>query len=356
MTDRQYYLRLLSESFDRELSEEEQNRLSYYMAEHEAPREFEELFKRIRDSSIQQELFSEIAPALNQHLSDAKKIEIQRLLESAMQKQQDSLSNRDVVFAYELVSQGAISLGDLTEKISRWNSDSKSLSGFLKSRSTIPDTDFSKIESHVSETIFSQTLDQTLFDEVVTAIKQQVPQHDITVFEETADDFASVEFINLLKRTNSGESGAFETLLDRMINESRTVIFQARLFGQTLRLKPVVDEVTLRLIGRKKLDQGQLGCHYRILASAVRKLFKSDEELSACLLRSIGNWQVTVTQVVDALNQLADDEPRFVQMFNLRFFAGLTVKQVASLLDLTDQEVSAECGYGTGRLLQLINE
>ena len=95
MTDRQYYLRLLSESFDRELSEEEQNRLSYYMAEHEAPREFEELFKRIRDSSIQQELFSEIAPALNQHLSDAKKIEIQRLLESAMQKQQDSLSNRD---------------------------------------------------------------------------------------------------------------------------------------------------------------------------------------------------------------------------------------------------------------------
>ena len=88
----------------------------------------------------------------------------------------------------------------------------------------------------------------------------------------------------------------------------------------------------------------------------IRDRFKSDEELSSCLLRSIGNWQVTVTQVVDALNQLADDEPRFVQMFNLRFFAGLTVKQVASLLELSDQEVSAECGYGTGRLLQLINE
>ena len=356
MTDRHYYWRLLSESFDRKLTKEEQELLEFFMAEHAPTREFEGLFKRIRDGSTVDESLTEIDSSLNQHLSDTKKNEIQCLLESALKKQQDSLSNRDVVFACELVNQGAISLGDLTGKISQWNSDSKSLSGFLKSASTVADVDFSKIESHVSETIFSQTLDQTLLDEVVSAIKQQVREDDFTVLESAADDFGSCEFIKLIDKTNSGVSGAFESLLERLINESRTVISQARIFSQTLRLKPAVEEITLRLIGRKKLNQAQLGCYYRNLGNAIRKIFESDPELGNCLLRSIGNWQVAVTQIIDALNHLADEEPGFVRMFNLGFFTGLTVQQVGNLLDLTEQEVSAECGYGTARLLQLIHE
>ena len=356
MADQQYYWRLLSESFDRKLTCQEQKLLELFMADHASSREFEELFKRIRDSSILQESILEIESSRNQRLGDAKKNEIQQLLESALQKQQESLSNRDVVFACELVNQGAISFGDLTGKISQWNSDSKSLSGFLKSESTVKDVDFSKIESHVSETIFSQSLDQTLLDVVVNAIKQQVREDDFTVLESAVDDFASVEFIKLIDRTNSGESGGFESLLERLIVESRTVISQVRMFSQTLRLKPVVDEVTLRLIGRKKLNQDQLGCYYRNLGSAIRKLFESDRELDHCLLRSIGSWQVAVTKIIDALNQLADEEPSFVRMFNLRFFTGLTVQQVASLLEVTEQEVAVECGYGTARLLQLIHE
>ena len=356
MTDRQHYWRLLSESFDRKLTNEEQGLLELFMAEHTSTREFEQLFKRIRDGSIVDESLTEIDSSLNQHLRDAKKNEIQQLLESVLQKQQDSLSNRDIVFACELVNQGAISLGDLTGKISQWNSDSKSLSGFLRSASTVADVDFSKIESYVSETIFSQTLDQTLLDEVVSAIKQQVREDDFTVFESAADDFGSGEFIKLIDKTNSGVSGAFESLLERLIDESRTVISQARMFSQTLRLKPAVDEITLRLIGRKKLNHAQLGCYYRNLGNAIRKIFESDRELGHCMLRPLGNAEVAVTQIIDALNQLADEEPGFVRMFNLGFFTGLTTQQVGSLLELTEQEVSAECGYGTARLLQLIHE
>ena len=356
MTDRKYYWRLLSESFDRKLTIEEQELLELFMAEHAPSREFEELFKRIRDNSILQESQTEIDSLRNQHLGEAKKKEIQQLLESALKKQQDSLSNRDVVFACELVNQGAISLGDLTGKISQWNSDSKSLSGFLKSESMVADVDFSKIESQVSETIFSQRLDQTLLDEVVTAIKQQVCEDDFTVLEVAADCFANIEFVKLIDRTNAGESGAFESLLDQLINESRIVIFQATWFSQSLRLKLAVDEITLRLIGRKKLNQAQLSCYYRNLGNAIRKIFESDRELGNCTLHSIGNWQVAVTQIIDGLNQLADEEPGFVRMFNLGFFTGLTVQQVGSILKLSEQQVSAECGYGTARLLQLIHQ
>ena len=356
MTDQQYNWRLLSESFDRELSSEEQNLLERFLAEDETPREFSELFQRIRDSSTQQEAILEFDSSLNQFLSDRKKIELQRLLESELEKQQVPLSKRDIVFACELVSHGAIGLGELTEKITEWNSDSKSLSSFLKNESSVPDADFSKIESRVSETVFSQTLDQTLLDEVVAAIKQRVPDDDCTVFEDASDDFAGFEFCKLLDKTILGESGAFESLLDRLTNESRLIIHQARMFSHTLRLKLVVDEVTLRLVGRKKLGQAQLGCYYRNVGIAIRKLFESDPELSDCFLLSIGNWQVGVPQIAESLNQLADEEPRFVQMFNLRFFSGLTTQQVASLLESTEQEVSVECGYGTARLLQLINE
>ena len=73
------------------------------------------------------------------------------------------------------------------------------------------------------------------------------------------------------------------------------------------------------------------------------------------MLPSIGTTQVAVKQIVDSLKQLASEEPGFVQMFNLRFFAGLTVQQVASLLGFSEQKVSAECGYGIARLMQLIN-
>ena len=128
------------------------------------------------------------------------------------------------------------------------------------------------------------------------------------------------------------------------------------MFSQTLRLKPAVDEITLRLIGRKKLNHAQLGCYYRNLGNAIRKIFESDRELGHCMLRPLENAEVAVTQIIDALNQLADEEPGFVRMFNLGFFTGLTTQQVGSLLELTEQEVSAECGYGTARLLQLIHE
>ena len=244
----------------------------------------------------------------------------------------------------------------MTEEISKWNSESKSLSRFLKTQSSFSDADFSKIESHVSDTIFSQTLDQTLLDEVITAIKRQAPDDDCTVLEDSSDDFVSSDFIQLLDKANSGESGAFELLLDRLTNESRSVIFQARKFSDILRPKPVVDEVTLRLAGRKKLDQAQLVCYYRNVAIAIRILFESDPELSDCWLRSIGNWNISVKQVVDSLRHLEDEESGFVQMFNLRFFAGLSARQVSSLLKITEHEVSVECGYGMARLMQLIDE
>ena len=356
MTDQHDKWRLLSESFDRELSDEEQNLLQHFMTENESPRGFGEFLKRLRDCSIRQESFLSAGSSPNQRLDDEKKYELQHLIETELNNQRVPVSNRDVVFACELVCEGAVGLGELTEKISEWDSGSKTLSEFLKNDSYVSNVDFSKIESRVSDTIFSQKLDETLLHEVVTAIRQRVPEDDCTVFENMPDDFDHFEFMQLLDQTNSGRSGAFESLLDRLSNESRSVILQSRMFSNALRLKPVVDEVTLRLVGRKKLEQAQLGCYYRNVGIAIRKLLERDPELSDSLLHSNGNRSVTVQQVVNSLGQLADEEPGFVQMFNLRFFAGRTAQQVASLLELTEQEVSVECGYGMACLLQLLDE
>jgi len=356
MTDRQKKWRLLSESFDRELSDDEQNVLGYFRSENESPREFEELFKRIRDNSGDKEPLLEADSSLYQRLSNRKKDEIQRLLESEIEKQRVPLSNRDVVYACELVTYGAMDQQELTEKITKWNPDSISLSVFLKDAASDPDIDFSKIESHISETVFSQTLDQTLLDEVVTAIKQRVPAEDYTVFENTSSQNSSAEFVKLLNKATTGEGTAFEQLLDRLTIESRSVILQTRMFSRALRLKPVVEEVTLRLVGRNKLDRAQMACYYRSVGSAIRILFDSDPELVDSLLPSIGKQRISVKQMIASLNQLAHEEPRFVQMFNLRFFAGLTTQQVAGLLNLTEQKVSVECGYGSAQLLQLIGE
>ena len=356
MTDREYLWRLLSESFDRALSIEERDCLERFIAEDKAPSEFVELYERLRDRIVHQDLTLEVDSSTNQYLGQQKKAQIQQLLEAAMQNQGDSLSNRDVVLACELVKHGVISLRGLTDEISQWNSDSKSLSGYLRSRSNISDANFSKIESLVSETIFSQKLDETLHDEVLTAIKQRMPEDGLTVFEDVSDDLASVDFIKLVEKTHAGDSQAFESLLDSLVNETRSVVLQARMRSSTVRLKPIVDEVTLRLVGRKRLNQTLLRCYYRNVSIATKELTQSDPELNRGLLRSSGIGQVAVAQVLDSLDQLADEEPAFVQMFNLRFFAGLTVEQTASLVGLQDQDVLTECAYGTARLLQLIYE
>ena len=356
MTDQHYNWRLLSESFDRELSDEEQNLLDHFLAERASPRGFKEFLNRLRDCSTHQEPILNTDFSLSQRLRDQEKNALQRLIESELEKQGVPLSNRDVVFACELVREDAVGLGELTEKISRWNSESTTLSEFLINDFCISDADFAEVDSRVSDAIFSQQLGQTLLDEVVAAIQQRVPDDDCTVFEDVAEDFDRFEFMKLLDRTSSGQSGAFELLLDCLANESRSVILLSRLCGNALRLKPIVDEVTLRLIGRKKLGQVQFGCYYRNVGIAIRKLFEDDPELGDSLLPSIGNRRINVKQVVDFLMPLADEDPRFVQMFSLRFFAGLTASQVASLLELTEQQVSVECGCRMACLLQLIDE
>lgn len=340
MTDEEDNWRLLSESFDRELSDDEQKLLEYFRSENKSPHEFEELLKRIRDNSVHKSIF-EADSSLAQRLSDLKKNEIQRLLELEIEKQRAPLSNRDVVYACELVNGGAIDQQELTEKFTKWNSESISLSEFLKDVASDPDTDFSKIESQISEAIFLQTLDQILLEEVVAAIKRRVPTENYTVFDNSHSQKITAEFVVLLDRANAGERVAFEQLLDRLTIESRSVIRQSRMFSRAPRLKTVVEEVTLRLVGRKKLDQNQMACYYRNVGIAIRKLFESDPELVDSLLPSTGNQQVSLEQVIDFLIQLADKEPKFTQVFNLRFFAGLTTEQVASLLNLTTQEVLA---------------
>jgi len=356
MTDQEYHWRLLSESLDRELTNEERDCLGQFMLENKASSEFVDLFQRIKERMLHQDSIQPFDSLESQYLSDQQKIKIQQLLEAAIENQSNALSNRDIVLACELVNHGAISLGGVTEKISQWDSGFRTLSSFLKNQSSISDADFSKIESSVSDTIFSQTLDETLHSEVVTAIKQRMPDDACTVFQDGSDEFSSLEFVGLIDCAIAGKNPAFESLLDWLVNELRSVIQQARVFSQTIRLKSVVDEVTLRLIGRKKLTQDQLECYYRSVAIATRKLFKSDPKLGSGLLGFGGGAQATIAQVFDALDQLAEEEPDFVQNFNLRFSAGLTVQQVARLLELSDQEVSAECGYGVARLLQLIDE
>ncbi len=354
MSDPQHNWRFLSESFDRELSDEEQNLLAHFTTEHESPREFMKLLEQIRECSVQQDSILESSSLLNQRLSDKKKLEIQRLLESEMEKQQVPLANRDVVLACQLVSQGAVELRELTGKIAEWDSDSKSLSEFLKKESLITDSGFLKIESNISDTIFLQTLDQTVLDEVAAAIKLRVPGDDCTILEDASDDYASGKFIKLLDRTNAGGSEAFEMLLGQLSDESRSVILQMRIYTNKVRLKAVVDEVKLRLIGRNILNRDQLRCYYSNVGIAIRRLFKSDPELHDSLLPSIGEQRIAVKDVVDSLNELADEEAIFVQMFTLRFFAGLTVQQIAILLDVTEHDVSVESSYGIALLLKLI--
>ena len=168
------------------------------------------------------------------------------------------------------------------------------------------------------------------------------------------------EVTRILSAIEQGDSHAAEQLLPLVYDELRKLAAQ-RLAqekpGQTLQATALVHEAYLRLVGDQHFDNR--GHFFAAAAEAMRRILLNRARDKKRLKRGGERHRVDLDHIEialdtkdedlialdEALAQLASEDPDAARLVNLRFFAGLTLKDAAASLGLTQRTAERQWTY-----------
>jgi len=157
----------------------------------------------------------------------------------------------------------------------------------------------------------------------------------------------------ILSQIEQGDSQAAEKLLPLVYEELRklaTIKLSQEKPGQTLQATALVHEAYLRLVDGNQAQNWNSRGHFfgaaaeamrRILVDAARrkKTKRQGGELQRVATEfdavSAPNSTDDVVAIDEALTKLAHENPAVARLVELRYFAGLSMEEVASALDLS---------------------
>jgi RNA polymerase sigma factor (TIGR02999 family) len=163
------------------------------------------------------------------------------------------------------------------------------------------------------------------------------PQHDVT---------------QLLNAWREGNQTAREELMTVVYNELHRLAhhyMKKEAPGHLLQTSALLNEAFLRLVDQRNVPWRNRAHFFGIAAQMMRRILVDyarsrcyakrggglreislDEALTICDQRS-----AEVVELDDALNQLAEIDPRKSQLVELRFFGGLSIKETAEVLSVS---------------------
>jgi len=170
----------------------------------------------------------------------------------------------------------------------------------------------------------------------------------------------------LLARFRQGDHAAEAVLFPLVYAELRRIAarhMRRERPGHSLQPTALVNEAYLRLIGQRA-PPWQNRAHFFALASGVmREILIDHARRRRAAKRGDGKAPIrlddpfrpvavadgltddhleTLLAIDQALTQLADLDPRQTRIVELRFFAGMTSKEIAEVLDISDRTVERE--------------
>ncbi|MFN0131308.1 MAG: ECF-type sigma factor [Phycisphaerales bacterium] len=168
-----------------------------------------------------------------------------------------------------------------------------------------------------------------------------------------------VETMRLLSGAGRGEQHALAGLTERVYAELRALAahyIQKERSGHTLEPTALVHEVFLRLIDSKGLQANDRRHFFAIAAGAMRRVLVDHARTRDAAKRGGGRARVALSTlnaaatnaeadaiVLDeALTKLANFDARQARIVELRFFGGLTVEEVADLLQVSKRTIESE--------------
>jgi RNA polymerase sigma factor (TIGR02999 family) len=167
----------------------------------------------------------------------------------------------------------------------------------------------------------------------------------------------------ILSAIEQGDPQAAEQLLPLVYEELRKLAAQKLAQekpGQTLQATALVHEAYLRLVGNSAEPHWDgRGHFFAAAAEAMRRILLNrarDKQRLKCGggRKRLDLDQVEIAQDTDdgqlialdeALAQLAVEDPGAAQLVNLRFFAGLTLKEAAASLGLAQRTAERQWAY-----------
>lgn len=165
------------------------------------------------------------------------------------------------------------------------------------------------------------------------------------------------EITQLLRRWTEGDSEALGTLLPRVYGELRRLAaheLRGHQNHETLQPTALINEVFARLLGAKTFDIADRKHLFTTAAKLMRQVLIDRARAQQREKRGGGHWQrvdyvealalpieadTNLPALDEALSTLAELDPRMAQIVELRYFVGLEVAEVATLLEVDERTV-----------------
>jgi len=138
--------------------------------------------------------------------------------------------------------------------------------------------------------------------------------------------------------------------------------------GHTLQPTALVHEAYLRLVDQRRVDWRNRAQFLGVAASMMRRILVNHardrsaqkrggrrEQVTLSLVESpSGRPDVELIALEDALQRLAELDPRKGRVVELKFFGGLTIEEIAELLEVSGATVEREWAFARAWLYDAI--
>ncbi len=163
----------------------------------------------------------------------------------------------------------------------------------------------------------------------------------------------------ILQSMGQGDQSAAHRLMPHMYDELRSLAAQclrSERNNHTLQPTALVNEVFVKFVGRDNARWEGRAHFLAVAARAMRRILTDHARARAAQKRGGDRARVELDDLVapeslksidlcrldEALTRLAELDERQSQIVELRFFAGLTVEEVARVLDLSPRTIEVE--------------
>ena len=167
------------------------------------------------------------------------------------------------------------------------------------------------------------------------------------------------EITQLLVNWANGDQTALDTLMPMVYTELHRLAhryMKRERPGHTIQTSALVNEAYLKLIDQRNTRWQNRSQFFAISAQLMRRILVDHARSHAYLKRGGGFCKVSLREFADlshvgpseivmldeALAVLAEIDPRQSQIVELRFFAGLTIKETAEVMELSPATIKLE--------------
>lgn len=158
------------------------------------------------------------------------------------------------------------------------------------------------------------------------------------------------EITHLLFRWNSGDGGSLNELIPLVEQELRCIARRHMLRerrGHTLQATALVNEAYLRLVDQSRATWKNRAQFFNVASTIMRRILVDHARALQCGKRGSGEDRLPLDELIlspaksaalirldDALEALAQIDPRKARVVELRYFGGLSVEETAEALDV----------------------